>query len=96
MILLPGTNYTAVGDLVSQGSAAALSTVVNLDGSTTNLIFDVHQYLDSDYTGTHSTCAYNGVSGLTTLYSWLSENNRQAYVFQAYQCIFQLTSVIGY
>jgi endoglucanase len=33
---------------------SALSTVKNPDGSTTNLIFDVHKYLDSDNSGTHA------------------------------------------
>ena len=78
MILLPGSNYTSVGDSVPSGNAEALSTVTNLDGSTTNLIYDVHQYIDSDYTGTHSTCAYTGIDGLEYLGDWLSTNGRQA------------------
>ncbi|KAK3614716.1 hypothetical protein LTR56_027072 [Elasticomyces elasticus] len=55
-ILLPGTGYTSAADFVDNGSAAALSTVKNLDGSFTNLIFDVHKYLDSDNSGTHASC----------------------------------------
>jgi endoglucanase len=34
-------------------SLPALKKVVNLDGSTTNLIFDVHKYLDFDNSGTN-------------------------------------------
>lgn len=48
MILLPGNNYMAADSFVSSGSADALHKVTNLDGSTTNLIMDVHKYLDSD------------------------------------------------
>lgn len=48
IILLPGNNYTSAAAFISNGSAAALSTVKNPDGSITNLIYDVHKYLDSD------------------------------------------------
>jgi len=54
MILLPGNNFTSAEKFVSNGSADALSKVVNLDGSIDNLIFDVHKYLDSDNSGTHT------------------------------------------
>lgn len=56
IILLPGNDYTSAGAFISNGSAAALSTVKNPDGSITNLIFDVHKYLDSDNSGTHADC----------------------------------------
>lgn len=80
MILLPGTSFTSVSGFISDGSASALSAVKNPDGSTTNLIFDVHQYLDSDGSGTSTTCTTNGVSALNTLATWLRSNGRQAYV----------------
>ncbi len=53
MILLPGNNWASASAFVSSGSASALHKVVNLDGSKDNLVFDVHQYLDSDRSGTH-------------------------------------------
>jgi hypothetical protein len=48
MILLPGTDYASAKTFVSSGSADALSTVQNPDGTFTNLIMDVHKYLDYD------------------------------------------------
>ena len=62
MILLPGNDYTSAGAFVTNGSLAALKSVVNLDGTTTNLIFDVHKYLDSDNSGTHAECVTDNVS----------------------------------
>ena len=53
-------------------------TVTNPDGSTTNLIFDVHKYLDSDNSGSHAECVANNVDVFTTLASWLRSNQRQA------------------
>ncbi|KAM0802149.1 glycoside hydrolase superfamily, partial [Usnea florida] len=79
MILLPGNGYTGASTFVSGGSAAILAGITNLDGSTDNLIFDVHQYLDSDYSGTSSTCVTNGISaGFQPLATWLQNSKRQA------------------
>ena len=78
-ILLPGNNYTSAQQFVSNGSAAALIKVTNLDGSTTNLIFDVHKYLDSDNSGTHAECTTDNVSStFTPLATYLRSVGRQA------------------
>jgi endoglucanase len=77
IILLPGLNFTAVGGF-STVSGPALIKVHNLDGSTKNLVFDVHQYLDSDNSGTHTECTHNGVDALQTLATWLRSNKRMA------------------
>lgn len=63
MILLPGNGWTGAATFVSDGSLAALKGVTNLDGSTTNLVFDVHKYLDSDGSGTHAECVTNNIDG---------------------------------
>jgi hypothetical protein len=36
------------------------------------------QYLDSDGSGTHTTCTTDNTGVLSTLYQWLTANNRQA------------------
>lgn len=48
IILLPGNNYTSAETFISSGSAAALNMVRNPDGTITNLVMDVHKYLDYD------------------------------------------------
>ncbi|KAI0040360.1 glycoside hydrolase family 5 protein [Auriscalpium vulgare] len=80
LILLPGNNWTSAETLVSNGSAAALNTVTNPDGSITGLIFDVHKYLDSDNSGTHSDCVTNNIDNAwQPLAEWLRCNGRQAF-----------------
>ena len=61
IILLPGNNWTSAETFVSNGSADALAKVTNPDGSVTNLVFDVHKYLDSDNSGTHEECTTNNI-----------------------------------
>ena len=79
LILLPGNNWTSAQTFVSNGSAAALATVVNPDGSITGLIFDVHKYLDSDNSGTHDDCVTNNIDTFQALVDFLKQNgNRQA------------------
>ncbi|KAF7303595.1 Glycoside hydrolase family 5 protein [Mycena indigotica] len=80
LILLPGNNWTSAETFVSNGSAAALAKVVNPDGTTSNLIFDVHKYLDSDNSGTHPECVMNNIDNAwSPLATWLRQNKRQAF-----------------
>lgn len=77
-ILLPGNDWSNAATFVSSGSADALSKVTNLDGSTSNLLFDVHKYLDSDNTGTHADCTTDNIAVFNSLAQWLRCNKRQA------------------
>lgn len=79
MILLPGTDFTHAQTYVSNGSAGNLSRVHNLDGSNASLIFDVHQYLDSDGSGTHTDCVTDRVNDtFVPLAQFLKANGRKA------------------
>ena len=81
IILLPGNDYTSAGSFVSDGSAAALGKITNPDGSTTNLVFDVHKYLDEDNSGTHSNCVTNNIdSAFSPLATHLRQTKRQAFL----------------
>lgn len=80
LILLPGNNWTSAETFVSNGSADALSQVTNPDGSITNLIFDVHKYLDSDNSGTNAECVTNNIDdAFSPLADYLRTNGRQAF-----------------
>ncbi|KAH8798410.1 glycoside hydrolase superfamily [Flagelloscypha sp. PMI_526] len=81
IILLPGNNWTSAETFVSGGSGPALLAVKNPDGSTNNLVFDVHKYLDSDNSGTHTECVKNNIdNAFAPLASWLRSNGRKAFV----------------
>ncbi len=80
MILLPGTNFDSAATLVSSGSADALLGITNPDGSTTNLLLDVHKYLDEDNSGTHAACTTDNVDSFQTVVDFLRGKGRQAIV----------------
>ncbi|OCH93916.1 endoglucanase [Obba rivulosa] len=80
LILLPGNDYTSAEEFISNGSADALNVVTNPDGSITNLVFDVHKYLDSDNSGTNAECVTNNIDDAwEPLTQWLRCNGRQAF-----------------
>ncbi|KAF8157042.1 endoglucanase [Crassisporium funariophilum] len=80
VILLPGNNWTSAQTFVSNGSGDALKKVVNPDGTTNGLVFDVHKYLDSDNSGTNTECVTNNIAeAWAPLAEWLRCNGRQAF-----------------
>jgi endoglucanase len=79
MILLPGNGWAGAGNFITSGSADALSSVVDFDGSTNKLIFDVHKYLDADGSGTSTVCTGDQIdSAFRPLAQWLRCHGRQA------------------
>ncbi len=72
LILIPGTDYTGAYDWVSGGNAAAWAHVSD---PANNFAFEVHQYLDSDNSGTHATCvAGRGSTALVAATAWARSN----------------------
>ncbi|TGJ83544.1 hypothetical protein E0Z10_g5209 [Xylaria hypoxylon] len=80
MILLPGTNFDSAATLVSSGSADALLAITNPDGSTDNLMLDIHKYLDEDNSGTHAACTTDNVDAFTTVAQYLRSNGRKGFI----------------
>lgn len=80
MILLPGTNFDSAATLVSSGSTAALMNITNPDGTTDNLLLDIHKYLDEDNSGTHKTCTTDNVDAFTTVANFLRSAGRKGIV----------------
>lgn len=81
IILLPGENFSSAGTFLSSGWGSALATVTNPDKSTTNLLFDLHKYLDVDNSGSNTECVMDNVADtFEPVAAWLRINKRQAIV----------------
>ncbi|KAI1173732.1 endoglucanase 2 [Nemania sp. FL0916] len=80
MILLPGTDFDSAATLASTGGADALLAVTNPDGSTDNLLLDIHKYLDEDNSGTHAVCSTNNVDTFTALALYLRSKGRRGFI----------------
>jgi len=80
MILLPGTNFDSAATLVSSGSADALMAITNPDGSNTNLLLDIHKYLDIDNSGTHAECITDNKGNFSIVADYLRGKGRKGFI----------------
>lgn len=86
IILVPGNRYTGAwtwnnADSNGRSNAAAM---LDITDPLNNFAFDVHQYLDSDGSGTSASIANNdptvGVQRLISFTQWLYTNNRRGFL----------------
>jgi endoglucanase len=78
LILIPGSSWSSAAALPTEAGPALLK-VTNPNGGTDNIIFDVHKYLDSDNSGTHTECVTNNIdNAFGPLATWLRTNGRLA------------------
>ena len=85
LILVPGNGYTGAWTWSSTFYGTPNATVMlSIVDSKNNFAFDVHQYLDTDGSGTSSTITNNdptiGVQRLTAFTQWLHANNRRGFL----------------
>lgn len=79
-ILLPGSTFASAGAFRYE-SGPYLLGIRNPDGSTRGLVFEVHQYNDADFTGTHVDCVTDNIVRVwQPLAQWLRQNDRQALI----------------
>jgi len=84
LILAPGNGYTG-GHSWTQVTGAANNApssdyLGNLTDRLNNFAIDIHEYLDYDFSGTHSVCNASAPYYLANLTSWLQEHNFKALV----------------
>ncbi|OTB08545.1 glycoside hydrolase family 5 protein [Hypoxylon sp. CI-4A] len=80
MILLPGSNFDSAANLTESGGAEQLLDIKNPDGTTNNLLLDIHKYLDEDNSGTHTQCTTDNADAFTTVASFLREKGRKGFI----------------
>lgn len=76
LILIPGTAWTGAHSWVKSGNAAAWTGFKD-----SNFAFEMHQYLDSDYSGTHSSCVTGkGNVVLQAATDWARANHYKLFI----------------
>lgn len=79
-ILLPGTGWTGGGSFISTNEPN-LSKVTDPVGGTSLLIYDIHQYLDSDSSGTNTECVSDKISDIfAPITALLKSKGRKAFL----------------
>ncbi|KAI5776409.1 glycoside hydrolase superfamily [Geopyxis carbonaria] len=79
LILVEGNSYTGAWTWVSSGNAASL---INLKDPNNNMAFEMHQYLDSDGSGTNAACVSStiGAERIAAATAWLKSNGVKGFL----------------
>ena len=104
LIIAPGGGWTGGHSWTSgySGNTPPNSEVmIKLTDPANNTAFDVHEYLDSDYSGGHALCSQSAATGLADLTSWLRTNGFKAMITEfggsnGTQCESYITDMIKY
>ncbi len=76
LITVPGTAYTGAHSWISSGNAAAFETFKDPGD---NVVFEVHQYLDQDHSGSHAEAVPGaGAKRLTAFTAWAKAHHVRA------------------
>ncbi|KIM98529.1 glycoside hydrolase family 5 protein [Oidiodendron maius Zn] len=104
LILAPGNGYTGGHSWTQDytGNSPASSAVMYMiTDPKNNLAFDIHEYLDSDFSGSHSVCSQTAAANLAPLTSWLQQYGFKAMITEfgganGTQCDSYITGIIDY
>ncbi|KIK63017.1 glycoside hydrolase family 5 protein [Collybiopsis luxurians FD-317 M1] len=79
LILVEGTSWTGAWTWTSSGNAAAFTALTDPNN---NVAIEMHQYLDSDGSGTSATCVSNtiGVERLADATAWLQSTGFKGFL----------------
>jgi endoglucanase len=83
LILVPGNGWSSARDWTSAKYGTPNSQVMsNIIDPNNNFAFDVHQYIDRDFTGTHADCQSVdiGVTSLTEFTQWAREHGKRGFL----------------
>lgn len=82
LILVPGTNWTGAWSWTENTGSNDNRVMLGVVDSGNNFVYEVHQYLDSDHSGTHDTCVSStvGVDSLQAFDGWLQQNAMRAFL----------------
>lgn len=98
-VFIPGTSFTGGHSWVSSGNAAAWAGYIPPGGM--NIAFEMHEYLDSDFSGQHAVCAGSGSSPMTAATAWANTNGFKIWIgeigwSQDPSCPPDATALMGY
>lgn len=83
LILVPGNGWSSARDWLGAGYGTPNSEVMlKVKDPANNFAYDVHQYFDSDFTGTSAACqnADIGIATLTPVTEWSRQHGQRAFL----------------
>lgn len=104
LILAPGNGYTGGHSWTqdySGNSPASSAVMYKITDPVNNTAFDIHEYLDSDFSGGHSVCSQFASTNLAPLTTWLQQYGFKAMITEfgaanGTECASYVTDIINY
>lgn len=83
LVLVPGVAWTGAHSWQADVDGASnASTMIHVEDPTDNYAFEVHQYLDSNFSGTHKECTRvdDAVMSIHDMTDWLRANGKRGFL----------------
>lgn len=104
LVLVPGNGWTGAHSWVSGSYGTANGDVMlGIDDPASNFVFEMHQYLDADSSGTSATCVNDaiGVSRMAAATDWLRTHGYKGFLGEfnggaSDSCYKALDGLVGY
>jgi endoglucanase len=103
-IIAPGNGYTGGHSWTtaySGNSPASSEVMYKITDPLNNTAFDIHEYLDTDFSGGHAVCAQAAATNLAPLTAWLQQYGFKAMITEfgaanGTQCASYVTDMVNY
>lgn len=83
LVLVPGTYWSGITSWrVDYGEGDNATTMLAVVDPADNFAYEMHQYMDEDYSGTHEACvnADGAVEAIAGVSAWLRDHGRRAFL----------------
>jgi len=83
VVFVPGNGWTGGQTWFKKGYGTPNAAVMlGVDDPANNYVYELHQYLDSNYSGTHPECKSEsvGVAALTAVTDWLRQHKKRGFL----------------
>lgn len=98
LILVPGVEWTSA----REWARASAAEMIKITDPGDNYAYEFHQYLDSDFSGTHATCprAGDALKALDDVTDWMRTNKRRGFLGEfggsrAPECLKGIADMVG-
>jgi len=100
LIIAPGNGYTG-GHSWMDGSDSSGATLYKIKDPLNNTAFDIHEYVDTDFSGTHQPCTNLASTKLAPVTAWLKQYGFKAMITEfgvspQASCDSYVTDIINY
>ena len=101
LIIAPGNSWTGGHSWTEGGAEASSNWMQKLVDPANNTAIDIHEYLDTDFSGGHTACLQDPAKNLAGATAWLKQNGLKGFITEfggsdTAGCATMLTDLLTY